>query len=109
MPFYPQSVTSHEMYPNYISFRCFHLELAFEFIKEPRGASGPLYYFVLRFLVFTLAMFGVWISFEVWISFGVWISLECGLVLERGLFLKVLNRPFHLWNIKSIFFVSFFA
>jgi hypothetical protein len=39
-PLYPRSASNQGMYPNSISFRYFHLELAVESIKELRGVSS---------------------------------------------------------------------
>jgi len=39
-PFYPRSVVNQGMYPNSLSFRCFHLRFVVESIKELEGAWG---------------------------------------------------------------------
>jgi hypothetical protein len=39
MLFYPQNVVSQGVYPNSLSFRCFHLGFKVESIKELGGAS----------------------------------------------------------------------
>jgi hypothetical protein len=89
MPFYPQSVVSQGVCPNSLFFRCFHLRLTIESIKELVSASR---------MVLWIKKSSTQVYFQevmhYTISFYVLIYLPSGQAIVQS----ILNPSFQLWR-----------